>query len=224
MNLAALLSLASLRTTSRHIEAGDTVAALTIKKSGTGGVLDLSGNATTINVITLPDAVASALDIKRASTSMLLFDSATPRITITPSVLFAGNLLKDSALTLKTTAGAWQEFQCGVLQIATNIYFAGSGNIYPHSSATINLQGYDSDGGAAATVARMVPDNNPMFEFVKPVMMLRYAADYGGAFATFTPPTGREGAMIVAEDTNSGSPGRRIYVYSGATWRYVALS
>ena len=32
-----------------------------------------------------------------------------------------------------------------------------------------------------------------------------------------------QGAILVAEDTNAGSPARRLYVYSGA-WRYVALS
>jgi len=52
----------------------------------------------------------------------------------------------------------------------------------------------------------------------------RDAADYGGGFATYTPPTGREAAMLVVEDTNATTPGRRLYVYSGATWRYVALS
>ena len=55
-------------------------------------------------------------------------------------------------------------------------------------------------------------------------VLRRDAADYGGNFSTYTPPTGVEGGMLVAEDTNAGSPARRLYVYSGAAWRYVALS
>jgi len=51
----------------------------------------------------------------------------------------------------------------------------------------------------------------------------RDSGDYGGNFANYTPPTGREGALLVAEDTNAVSPGRRLYVYSGGAWRYVDL-
>ena len=56
------------------------------------------------------------------------------------------------------------------------------------------------------------------------VELRRDTADYGGGFSTYTPPTGAEGLIVIAEDTNAVTPGRRIYVYSGAAWRYVALS
>ena len=55
-------------------------------------------------------------------------------------------------------------------------------------------------------------------------IVMRDAADYGGGFATYTSPPGQEGRILVAEDTNAGTPGRRLYVYSGGAWRYVALS
>lgn len=56
------------------------------------------------------------------------------------------------------------------------------------------------------------------------VVVRRDAGDYGGNFSTYTPPTGEEALIIIAEDTNAGSPGRRIYVYSGGAWRYANLS
>ena len=55
-------------------------------------------------------------------------------------------------------------------------------------------------------------------------LIRRDADDYGGGFSTYTPPAGKEGRMVIAEDTNATTPGRRIYVYSGGAWRYVALS
>lgn len=50
-----------------------------------------------------------------------------------------------------------------------------------------------------------------------------YSADYGGAFAAFTPPTGHEGMIVFAEDTN-GAGARRIYIYISSAWRYIAVS
>jgi len=65
--------------------------------------------------------------------------------------------------------------------------------------------------GAAASVS-IVPS----------VMYLQ--GDYGGNFANFTPPQGREGALLVARDYNSTNPGHRLYVFSGGQWRYVDLT
>ena len=48
--------------------------------------------------------------------------------------------------------------------------------------------------------------------------------DYGGNFTNYTPPTGEEGMMIVAIDTNSGNPGKRLYVYANGQWNYVDLT
>jgi hypothetical protein len=49
-------------------------------------------------------------------------------------------------------------------------------------------------------------------------------ADYGGAFATYTPPTGEEGMIILAADTNATTPGQRIYAYVNGAWHYVDLT
>lgn len=48
--------------------------------------------------------------------------------------------------------------------------------------------------------------------------------DYGGGFATYTPPTGAEGMVILAIDTNASSPGKRLYAYANSAWNYVNLT
>ena len=57
-----------------------------------------------------------------------------------------------------------------------------------------------------------------------PLNIRRDAGDYGGNFASYTPPPGAEGRMVIAEDTNATTPGRRIYVYSSGAWRYSSLA
>jgi len=47
--------------------------------------------------ITLKDSVADALSIRRATTDMILFDSSTPKITITPAVDISGILTVNTA-------------------------------------------------------------------------------------------------------------------------------
>ena len=56
------------------------------------------------------------------------------------------------------------------------------------------------------------------------VVLRRDSGDYGGNFSTYTPPSGEEGLIIIANDTNSTSPGHRIYIYSGGAWHYVDLT
>ena len=48
--------------------------------------------------------------------------------------------------------------------------------------------------------------------------------DYGGGFANYTPPAGVEGMVIVAVDTNTTTPGKRLYVYANGSWSYVELT
>jgi len=47
--------------------------------------------------------------------------------------------------------------------------------------------------------------------------------DYGGNFANYTPPTGKEGLIVIAIDTNATAPGKRLYVYANGAWHYVDL-
>ena len=48
--------------------------------------------------------------------------------------------------------------------------------------------------------------------------------DYGGNFANYDPGTCREGLVVIAIDTNSSAPGKRIYVCANGEWHYVDLT
>jgi hypothetical protein len=47
--------------------------------------------------------------------------------------------------------------------------------------------------------------------------------DFGGNFARFTPPEGREGMFLVAVDTNPSAPAKRMYVFGNAAWSYMEV-
>jgi hypothetical protein len=47
--------------------------------------------------------------------------------------------------------------------------------------------------------------------------------DYGIAWATYTPPTGRDGRIVVVWNSNLGVLAGRIYAYVGGAWHYAAL-
>ncbi len=51
-------------------------------------------------------------------------------------------------------------------------------------------------------------------------------ADYDGGFANYTPPTPSDVDfdIRVAKDTNATTPGKRLYIYAGGAWHYVALT
>ena len=49
--------------------------------------------------------------------------------------------------------------------------------------------------------------------------------DYGGNFANLTLPSDPvDGMLLIAIDTNSTSPGKRLYVYANSAWHYVDLT
>ncbi len=51
------------------------------------------------------------------------------------------------------------------------------------------------------------------------------SGDYGGGFANYTPPTvDTDFDLRVVQDTNATTPGKRLYVYAGGAWHYVALT
>ena len=60
--------------------------------------------------------------------------------------------------------------------------------------------------------------------FTEGVRVRQDVDDYGGNFTNYTPPTGANGLIILAEDTNATNPGRRLYAYINGNWRYVDLT
>jgi len=214
----------------RNITVNDAIVGLAILQSGAGAGLTIANAGGVKATITAAgkarfgDATAPTVSLEAANGLAVAAGDLT--LASGSNLLLGGGIRRDGSIDVKNVAGtAWQQVNLGTLQIASGIYVAGASNLSQHDSATFNLQGRDTSGAQNVTVARMVPHaGNPMFEFTKAAILLRQSGDYGGDFASYTPPTGREGAMIVAEDTNVGTPGRRIYVYSGGAWRYVALS
>jgi len=83
--------------------------------------------------------------------------------------------------------------------------------------------GYNATGNGSNTVT--LGDTSITDTYLRGTVSIGYdSADYGGNFATYTPPTGREGAMRIAKDTNATNPGQRLYVYIGGAWHYVDLT
>ena len=48
--------------------------------------------------------------------------------------------------------------------------------------------------------------------------------DFGGGFNNFTPPTTSIPTILIVKDTNSTTPGKRLYVFTGSEWSYVDLT
>jgi len=70
----------------------------------------------------------------------------------------------------------------------------------------------------AGTLCARIKDNGALA--IKKVDI----GDYGGNFATYSPPTGEEGMIVIAVDTNATAPGQRLYIYCNGSWRYANLT
>lgn len=81
------------------------------------------------------------------------------------------------------------------------------------------------DGGAKYTKVGTVKDLKAITTNPFALQQNVDIDDYGGAFATYTPPaTAEEGEQRVAIDTNTTTPGKRLYIYANGAWNYVELS
>ena len=99
-----------------------------------GGDIDLSNGATGTYDIILKDSVADALSIRRASTDIVVFDSSTPKVTITPATTITGALTCSAAIACddttdssSTTTGSVQTD--GGLGVAKKGYFGDTVNV-----------------------------------------------------------------------------------------------
>lgn len=71
-----------------------------------GDDIDMTVNGTGVYDITLKDSVSDALSIVRGTTDMMVFDSSTPQITITPNVVVTGTLTFNTSLLAGGRFGA----------------------------------------------------------------------------------------------------------------------
>ena len=102
----------------------------------------------------LKDSQADALSIIRGSTDMMVFDSSTPRITITPTITVTGAIVCDDGTEASsTTTGSIQTD--GGLGVAKKIYAGADivmpvGDLYMSTAATGNYEIYIKDNQADA--------------------------------------------------------------------------
>ncbi len=115
-----------------------------------GDDIDLSVSGTGVYDITLKDAVADALSIVRGSTDVMVFDTATPKITITPVVeitgavtLTGGAVLQNGELITNATNDTLR-VASNDSSFALDVYSPNATN----GTAALNLIG---DAGADAT-------------------------------------------------------------------------
>jgi hypothetical protein len=87
-----------------------------------GDDLDMSVSGTGVYDITLKDGVADALSIVRGTTDVIVFDTSTPKVTITPAVDITGLLTANGGVAM---GGALS----GVTTIAASGKYTGGGDI-----------------------------------------------------------------------------------------------
>ena len=90
----------SLTTASIQTDGGLAVA----KQIYVGDDIDMSVSGTGTYDLTLKDAVADALSIVRGSTDVIVFDTSTPRVTITPATTITGLLTANGSIAVPDEA------------------------------------------------------------------------------------------------------------------------
>ncbi len=117
--------------------------------------IDMSASATGTYDIILKDAVADALSIRRSGTDIIVFDTSTPRVTITPVTTITGALTATAGVTCTTgglTVTAGGITVTGNSTFANNLTVTGSlsfgGNWTVAATLTVDELILDTDGAA----------------------------------------------------------------------------
>uniref|UniRef100_A0A6M3J237 Uncharacterized protein n=1 Tax=viral metagenome TaxID=1070528 RepID=A0A6M3J237_9ZZZZ len=127
--------------------------------------LTLAGDITMIGAtgthdIVLADSVADALSIKRNTTDMIVFDSSTPRVTITPATTITGALTLSGGAAITGNSSV-----TGTFGVTGNTTLTGTlsvtGDVDWGGSLTTDELILDTDGvQPAGTLAWVVSDNS----------------------------------------------------------------
>jgi len=146
------------------------------------------------------------------------------------------NLSGDALTFINTAYGT-----CAISWYASHIYYNGTEDIsklcdgiqgkdfifYGTCAGRTWFENLDRDIIPTADNARNIGSPSARFAkgyFASGVITRVDVGDYGGNFANYTPPSGEEGMIIIAIDTNSTNPGKRLYVYANGAWHYVDLT
>jgi len=136
----------------------------------------------------LKDSQADALSIIRGSTDMMVFDSSTPRITITPTITVTGAIVCDDGTEASsTTTGSIQTD--GGLGVAKKIYAGADivmpvGDLYMSTAATGNYEIYIKDNQADALSLVRGSTDMIVFNTSTPLITITPATTITGAFTT----------------------------------------
>jgi hypothetical protein len=152
---------------SDNTKGGTSIGAVTIASMTLSGDIDMSGQVTGTYDFILKDAVADALSIRRASTDIIVFDTATPRVTITPVVTITGALTASAGIGVTTggiTVSAGGITVTGTSSITGDVTITGdviiTGDLTWGGTFTLDELILDSDGAApAGTLTYIVSDN-----------------------------------------------------------------
>lgn len=181
----------------------------------TQGSLDLSSAATGTAYIKLNDNVADALSIVRDSTDMIVFDSSTPKITITPATTISGDLTlsgnvgmaNDKKITIGTTVtNAETKVTIEFEETTSGIGFIKIGDL--SNSQVLNLN-------PGATIV-------PLSVVVTHSAATGNCDDYVGIYTKFTisgdGDTGLTGVPLVAR-LYVNAPISQAYAFQNKAWK-----
>ena len=133
-----------------------TTGALTVTAGDlvmTAGDIDLSAAVTGTYDLILKDAVADALSIRRAATDVIVFDTATPLVTITPATTITGLITGSAGITLGSNQ---------------NITVAGAADLIVAAATAAALEVYDSTTKLLALDTRIAVSGATSFIFAAP--------------------------------------------------------
>jgi len=137
---------------------------------------------------------------------------------LTSTLNAAGNII-DNITTLRGQSG---DYTLGILGRRTATFPDNAITINTYNSLNTSTARIQITGGVNVADVKIV--NSYLVATAYGIRTYKDEGDYGGAFTTYTPPTAKEGLIVLARDTNLTTPGWRLYACFADGWHYVDLT